>query len=217
MGQPLCCLGADAGVWGEKSYGDGSPHTCDSAGSPCFRGCRAFLHRHFAPQSPPSPPHHLSLQWTTSFTLDPFTLHKLQLPAAAPSRGPHPCPGYVWLRQGLILIPLRLPQISCFTLSLKCFSSDSDNCPDVGIGPLLRFPHPLRAGPVILTLLVPSSYRVFHGSVFFSTGQVLLFALSWWEHACTSVSEGVFLMYPWREMYSTSTYSSAILFFPPFF
>ena len=53
----------------------------------------------------------------------------------------------------LILIPFRLPQISCFTLSLKCFSSDSDNCPDVGIGPLLQFPHLLRAGPVLLTLL----------------------------------------------------------------
>ena len=48
---------------------------------------------------------------------------------------------------------LRLPQISCFTLSLKCFSSDSDSCPDVGIGPLLQFPHPPRAGPVLLTLL----------------------------------------------------------------
>ena len=33
----------------------------------------------------------------------------------------------------LILIPFRLPQISCFTLSFKCFSSDSDNCPHVGI------------------------------------------------------------------------------------
>ena len=53
----------------------------------------------------------------------------------------------------LILIPFRLPQISCFTLSLKCFSSDSDNCPDVGIRPLLQFPHLLRAGPVLLTLL----------------------------------------------------------------
>ena len=32
----------------------------------------------------------------------------------------------------LILIPFRLPQISCFTLSLKCFSSDSDNCLQCG-------------------------------------------------------------------------------------
>ena len=82
----------------------------------------------------------------------------------------HPCPGYLWLQQDcLILIPFRLPQISCFTLSLKCFSSDSDSCPAVEIGPLLQFPHPLRAGPVLLTLLlsplVPLCYRVLHGSI----------------------------------------------------
>ena len=115
----------------------------------------------------------------------------------------------------LILIPLRLPQISCFTLSLKYFSSDSDNCPDVGIGPLLQFPHPLRVGPVLLTCLFFSSSFLLLSFVwfymFFSTGQVLLSALSW-SSACTSVSEGVFLMYRWREMYSTSTYSSAIMF-----
>ena len=40
----------------------------------------------------------------------------------------------------LILIPFRLSQISCLTLSLKCFFSDPDNCPNVGIGPLLQFP-----------------------------------------------------------------------------
>ena len=76
--------------------------------------------------------------------------------------------GYVWQQQGcLILIPFRLPQMGCFTLSLKCFSSDSDNCPDVGIGPPLQFP---RAGPALLTLpfspLVPSSYRVLRGSMY---------------------------------------------------
>ena len=70
----------------------------------------------------------------------------------------------------LIHIPFRLPQISCFTLSLKCFSSDPDNCPAVEIRPLLQFPPPLRAGPVLLTLLVltlvPSSYRLLHGSIY---------------------------------------------------
>ena len=71
----------------------------------------------------------------------------------------------------LILIPFRLSQISCFTLSLnKCFSSDSDNCPDVGVGPLLQFSHPPGAGPVLLTFLffplVPSSYRVLCGSIY---------------------------------------------------
>ena len=70
----------------------------------------------------------------------------------------------------LILIPFRLPQISYFILSLKCFSSDSDSCPHVGIRPPLQFPHLLRAGPVLLTLLfplppVPPSYGVLHDSI----------------------------------------------------
>ena len=64
----------------------------------------------------------------------------------------------------LTLVPFRLPQSSCFPLRLKCFSSDSDSCPNMGIRPLLQFPHPSRAGPVLPTLLfsplVPSSYRV---------------------------------------------------------
>ena len=70
----------------------------------------------------------------------------------------------------LILIPFRLAQISCFTLSLKCLSSNPDSCPNMGIRPLLQFPHPLRAGPVLLTLLffplVPSSSRVLRGSIY---------------------------------------------------
>ena len=32
------------------------PATHDSAVSPCFRGCLAFLHQHFPPESPPSHP-----------------------------------------------------------------------------------------------------------------------------------------------------------------
>ena len=59
--------------------------------------------------------------------------------------------------------------MSCFTLSLKSFSSDSDSCSAVGMGPSLQFPRPPRAGPVLLTLLffplVPSSYRVLRASV----------------------------------------------------
>ena len=122
----------------------------------------------------------------------------------------------------LILIPCRLPQISYFTLSLKCFSSESDNCPAVGIGPLLQFPHLRRAGPVLLILLffplVPSSYWVLHGSIYsfplvryscpLSAGVLQAFV-------CLKVY--VFLMCPWREMYSMSTYSSAILFPPTLF
>ena len=44
--------------------------------------------------------------------------------------------------------------------------------------------------------------------IVFSTGQVILSALSWCS-ASTSVSEGVFLMYPWREIYSTQNLRDA--------
>ena len=47
----------------------------------------------------------------------------------------------------------RLPQIICFTLSFKCFSSDPDNYSNVGTGKLLQFSHPPRTGPGLLTLL----------------------------------------------------------------
>ena len=83
----------------------------------------------------------------------------------------------------VILIPFRLSQISCFTLSLKCFSSVLNNCPDVGIGPLLQFLYPRRAGPVLLTLFFPPtsfilpSFGWFY--TFFPSGQVLLPALNW--------------------------------------
>ena len=133
----------------------------------------------------------------------------------------HPCRGmYGCGKDCLILIPFRLPQISCFILSLKCFSSYTDNCPAVGIRPLLQVPHTSRAGPVLPTLLffplVLLSYRVLHGSIYsfpLVRYSCQLSAEICRCSACTSVSEGVFLMYPWREMYSMSTYSSAILFF----
>ena len=119
-----------------------------------------------------------------------------------------PIPGYVWLGQGLSDSHFRrLLQISCFTLSLKCFSSDSDNCPAVGIRHLLQFSRPPRVVPGLLTPVFPPSSFVLPGFawfyIFFSTGQVLLSAPSWC-FACLSVSEGVFLMYLWREVYSMS-------------
>ena len=144
-----------------------SPPTHDSAVSPCFLGCLAFLHSLL--------PH---IPWIRLSTVN-SSPHPGIAPQSLNSSSQllrllgdlHSCPECVWLWQGLsVLIPFRLPQISCFTLSLKCFSSNPDSCPDVGIRPLLQSPHLLRACPILLTLLffavVPSSYRVLCGSIY---------------------------------------------------
>ena len=65
------------------------PSTRDSAVSPCFHGCPAFLHRHFPPRSPPSHPLDPSLHSQQQPSpWDGSTIPNLQLPAAVPSRGP---------------------------------------------------------------------------------------------------------------------------------
>ena len=121
----------------------------------------------------------------------------------------------------LILIPFTLPQISCFTLSPKCFSSDSEDCLDVGIGPLLQFPHPLRAGAVLLTLLffplVLCFYQVLRGSIYsfpLVRSSYLLSAGVLHAFLCLKV-------YSWcirgKRCIPCLTYSSAILFSPIFF
>ena len=115
----------------------------------------------------------------------------------------------------LFLIPIRLPQFSCFTLSLRCFSSDSDKC---GGRTPASVPPPAqgRSSPTNTPGYPSSSFILLLFAwfcVFFSTGQVLLSALSWCS-ICPSACEGGFLMYPWREMNSTFTHSSAILFYP---
>ena len=143
---------------GERGYGDGSTPTCYSAVSPCFHSCLTFIYRHFPPRSPSYPLYPTLCSQQQPLHWDCSTIPKLQLPAAAPSWRPTFLPDvYGCGKDCPIFIPFRLPQISCFSLSLKCFSSDSDNCPAVGI------PHLLRAGPLLLTLLffplAPSSYR----------------------------------------------------------
>ena len=70
-----------------------------------------------------------------------------------------------------------------------------------------------RSSPNNTPVSPPSSFILWSFvwfSIFFPSGQVLS-ALSWCS-ASTSVSDSVFLMYLWKEMYSISTYSSAILF-----
>ena len=81
------------------------PPTHDSAISPCFRGCPAFLHRHFPPQSPSHPldPSLHSQQQPSPW--DCSTIPKLHLPAATPSRG-----------------PASLSRVCMFVVMIVCFS-----------------------------------------------------------------------------------------------
>ena len=141
------------------------PPVCDSAALPCLLVCLSFLQKHFPLRSLPSGPlgpSVLSQQQTSPWECS--TIPMLQFPATVPSRGPVSLSGVrmaVTRIVCVILIPFRLSQISCFTLSLKCFFSILNNCPAVGIGPLLQFPYPLGAGPVLTLLffpLRPSSY-----------------------------------------------------------
>ena len=96
----------------------------------------------------------------------------------------YPCPGFVWLWQGvyMILITFRLPQTSCFTLSLKCFSSHSDNYPDVGIRPLPQSPtHQGQVQSYQHFCFPPSSFILLSFAwfyIFFFAGQVFLSALT---------------------------------------
>ena len=172
MDQPLYCSAADAGLWGERGYGDGST---------LLQWLSSIALLPWLPGLPPQPypttissltfPRSAFLQSTAALALG--LLHNPYVPSSQLLRllgDLHPSLGCVWLWQGLILIAFRLPQISCFTLSLKCFSSDPDSCSHVGIGHLLQFSHPPGAGPVLLTLLfsplVPSSYQVLSGSIY---------------------------------------------------
>ena len=127
--------------WVERGYDDGSPGYHDSAVSPCSMAVQL---------SSTSISHHDLLSHISSIRLcsqqqhsplDCSTVPKLQLAATAPFRQPASLSWVCRAVDCLILIPFRLPQISCFTLSLKCFTSDSDNCPNVGIRPRLQFPH----------------------------------------------------------------------------
>ena len=194
------------------------PPTHDLVVSPCLHGFLTFLHRHFPPQSPPSYPLDLSLHSQQQPSpWDCSTIPKPQLPAAGPFRRP----------AFLSSICMAAARTVWFSFHLGCHRSDvSLSALNVSlltqtIALMWRlnpcFSSPTHRGQVQFTTLPffpPSSFvlRSFAWFyIFFSSGHVLLSALSWCS-ACTSVSEGVFLMDPWWEMCSTSTYSSAILF-----
>ena len=86
---------------------------------------------------------------------------------------PCPCPEYIWLQQGLsVWFSFHLDcHTSAASLSASNVSLLSQRiAPMVGIRPLLNFPHPPRAGPVLLTLLffplLPMSYQFLCGPIY---------------------------------------------------
>ena len=141
MGQALYCSAADAAMWGEAMV-MAPPPTRDSAvlfaSMAVQLSCTGMSHHSLLPHIP---------------LICLSTVNSSPCPGIAPSVPSHctfqgicvPVQGmYGCSKDCMILIPFWLPQISCFTLSLKRFSSDSDNCPDVGVRPLLLFPYPPR-------------------------------------------------------------------------
>ena len=163
-----------------------APHpTYDSAGSPCFHGC---------PLSSTGISHHSLLPHIPSIHLS--TVNRSHHPGiAAQSLNSSSQPllplGYVLLLQGLSdSHSISAATISCFPLSLQCFSSDSDNCPDVVIRPLLQFPHPPRAGPVLLTFpfspqfLCPTEFCVGLYILFCWSGTPVCSQLMFCMHFC---------------------------------
>ena len=79
---------ASAGMWGERSYSNGSNPGPDSAVAPCLHGCPAFLQRHSPGCSPPSlslRPSPRSQQQSLLWDCSPIPM--LQLPATVFSDG----------------------------------------------------------------------------------------------------------------------------------
>ena len=137
-----------------------------------------------------------------------------------PLQDPCSCLGYVglWYKLSVWLAfhsDHHRSTASCSN-NLKCLPSVPDYWSDVGISPLLQFlcPRSCRSSPTHSPFPLLSSILVRFAwtCIFLSSGHGLLQSLSWCS-VRSSASEYVFLMHLWREKYSTSTYSSAILSF----
>ena len=167
MAPPLPCDSAVSRYWIDRGSDRGS--IMEAIQLPRLPG--------FPPQAFPTTissltsPRSISPQSTAALTLG--LLHNPGTPA--PSHGPFqgtcvPVLGvYGCGMDCLILIPFTLPQISCFTLSIKCFLPWFRPLPGCGNWTSALLPPPVEGRSSLLTLLlfplVPSSYQVLRGSI----------------------------------------------------
>ena len=203
---------------GREAMVTAPPHTCDSAASPCFHGCLAFLCRHFPPWSPPS--HLLDCISTVNSSPSPGIAPQFLNSSSQPLHLLGTC-SPVWGMYGcgkdcLILIHLGSHRSAVSLSALNVSPLTQIIAPMWGSDSCFSSPtHKGRSSSTDTPVFPPNSFILLSFAwsyIFFSAGQVLLSTLSWCS-ACTSVCEDVFLMYPWRKMYSMSTYTSTILFF----
>ena len=149
------------------------PPMCDSAVSLCFHGCPAFLHQHIPTPSPPSHPLSPSLCNKQQTALwDCSTIPKLQVPTAVPSRGPVSLSG----------VCVATARTVWFSFYLGCHIS-AVSLSDLNVSPLTQtiapvwgrtaasVPPPAKTkySPTDTPVfpIVPLSYRVLHGSIYY--------------------------------------------------
>ena len=172
MGQPLYCSAANAGMWGESGYGDGHIHYAWLSSIALLPWLSGFSPQAFSPTVsfltfPPS----ISPQSTSALFLGLLHIPELQLPATVPSSGSSSLSGVCMAAPRNVWFSFHLGcHRSAVSLSALNVSPLTQNWPDVGLRPLLQFPHQPRAGPVLLTLLffplVALSYQVLCGSIY---------------------------------------------------
>ena len=179
--------------WRREAMGMALPSLRDSAVSPCFHGWPAFLHRHFPSQSPSYPLDLSFHSWQQPSPWDCSTIPKLQLPAAVPSRG----------STSLSRICMAAAKTVWFSFHLCCHRSTLSLLA-LNASPLTQTIAPMWESDLwfssptcyLHSCFSPSSFILLSFAwiyILLSTGQVFLYALRWCS-ACTSVSEGVFLM-----------------------
>ena len=189
----------------------GEGKAMEMAPPPCFQDCLAFLHRHFPPQPPPSHPLYLSLgsqQQPSSWNCS--TIPKLQLLATMRSREPASLSGGCMAAARTVWFSFHsgCRRSAASRSALNVSPPTQTVAPLLGLDPCFSPPHPLKAGPVLWTF----PFRHLHPRPFLPsvTWFYTLFplvrssCLLWTGVLHALLSEGVFLMYLWREMDSST-------------